>query len=153
MSDPTEATPKDIAIAIFSEEPKPKKSIQFLSDEADHEYIFEVLLTILFEGIYCTGTFAVMDDGEININDTKVFKLKEYFWSFCFDVNLSVHTIDELKVASWDIDDRYCSISVNMENYKFYLRPSDKKREKLEDYFGLILGNDKVYKIDFSYYV
>ncbi len=33
MTDPTEATPKDITIAIFSEEPKPKKSIQFLSDE------------------------------------------------------------------------------------------------------------------------
>lgn len=44
--------PAQIAEKIFSVEPKEPKTIRLGLEEADHEYVFELMLNILLEGIF-----------------------------------------------------------------------------------------------------
>lgn len=131
-----------IAEFIFVNDPKPKHSIQLISDEADSEYIFELLLNILLEGLYV----LYGPDFDINNISFGIFlKLNQYLNSIGFKIN----KYDNKKNMS------YCTIKKTNDKHKPYIFVINIEyinnlniNEKL-DYYLINIGT---YQISFDYF-
>lgn len=115
---------EDIAKYIFTLEPKNPNSIQLLSDEVDNEYIFEMLLNLLLEGLYILygNTFNISD-----LNENILMKLNTYFHSIGF----SIQAFSDKK------EDCFCHvIKTDFEKpFIFVLNFNNKTYNNLSDYY------------------
>lgn len=132
--------PAQIAEKIFNENPKKPNTIQLGVDEIDDEYVFELLLNILLEGIFVKYGDEFKPD---YLTIDKLEKLNEYMKSMGFTVkkhyNKSGHA--------------YCRF--NEENPRIFsidrhqLRKNQIiKREKITDYY-IDLGE---FQLNFDHY-
>lgn len=168
-----EFTPETLAQQLFTNPPKETNSCQLILDQADSEYIFELLINVLIEGIKVLyGVDASLDQ----VTDTIYHKLREYFHSIGFNVKLEIidRLEDQDKLLFTDItaEPYYCEIKKNnfpdyfleytrehsghdkySNKYKFVLNNKfDIGRKKLSDYYCVYFnGNrDKKFKISFD---
>jgi hypothetical protein len=162
-------TPEQIAEALFSQYPKDPNSFQILarpdSNTDDMTYIFEILVTILLEGLNYMTTNG-LDNIEIDdFSEDYIEALKPWFNSICF--NLSVEVYDEDRM--YKCKKYYCKTVVknkeNMQyfhdnnikkNYHFLLNAKydeyNKSVKDLKDLYVVFVNNGKVYKISFDFY-
>lgn len=172
-----EFTPEKLAETIFSQTPRKKNSCQLLLDQADHEYIFELLLKTVASGI----NVLYGDKAEISqiTSDIKVL-LNEYIESIGF--TLTIETTDKPddlhKLFFTDLSNEihYCQVKLNdypdhfisytkkhsghdkyEDKYKFMLNGHNNKikRSSLADYYCIYFNKEqtKKFKISFDHIV
>lgn len=157
-----EFTPEKLAEQIFSKKPKPKKSCQLILDQVDDEYVFELLLKILSNGI------NVLYGNEANISnivespEIKII-LNEYFESMGFkllidimDNNLDKDNTHYCEIKISDFPDYFIEYTKQNSGhskygnkYRFILNGKNSfiERNSLLDYYCFYLTNDKTKKI------
>ena len=134
-----ELSPKDIASKLFNDEPKEQCHYGFFSSELnnsmnnsmDNSMIFEILITIMMEGLkIITNNFDNLDiDTDI---EEQLLKLEPWFRSFGFHFDV---IIDDLELY----DDYYCNIILNNSKYKsFFLF------KNIEENYHFLLNGDKL---------
>lgn len=121
-----EYSPKSIAENIFSSPPDNPNTKQLLLDEADNEFVFEILINILLEGLKVKDYFnkenlknsriknfveLISDDYIININENNLLDLYKYFLSLGFKINIQITNYNEyIKLTNENYKNRFCSI-------------------------------------------
>ena len=126
---------------VFSNPPKPNNSIQLQTEDADNEYLFQLLINILLSSLIYKNYINDIK----NINPNKLFEIKEYFKSFGFDIIIS--NINDLESKNTDY---YCEIQyLGNDKYKFinlsnpYLKEFVfEASQKLESYKAYYLSKD-----------
>lgn len=109
----TSYTPELIAANLFSEDPKPIKSCQLLLDDAQNDTIFEILITILFEGLeIISGGLKSFDIS--NLTSDMIEELNPWFHSVGF--KLYVHEMNSDEIPN----NHYCSVKINNDPYDMY---------------------------------
>ena len=112
----------DIIDNLFSIEPKDKKSINLIFDNTNKEEgLFKQLLEILVKGM---KQLFSKDGSTVNIQELSeddFLKLKQYFWSFGFDVKYDINEppINKSKNNN-DLCLYYFSINT-INNIKYYI--------------------------------
>lgn len=149
------SSPVEIAQAIFSKSSSGPRSIQLGLEEADCEYIFEILINMFLEGMLIKGYI----DQEIHLTSNNLIKMKEYFRSFFFDVDVTVREFSE-EDELWK--NRFCTIVPHVEDnlmkFKFLISrefqfpEEDKSLTNLNKYTAVYKDNNTLYSISFSYY-
>lgn len=159
--DSPDQEPREIAIQLFSEDPKPPFSCQLLAyaDPNDAPFLFEIMLTILLEGV------DIMVDGLTTTDLTKftenhVLTLNPWLNSIGFQVNI--------ENSGKQILDHYCKIILRNSpaageyfknvhedtsyhfviNYRAYEK--NKVKTKIDELYALFHVNGKLYKIWFT---
>lgn len=134
--------PQQIAQAIFSNNPKEPNTIKLGLDESDNEYVFELMLNILLEGIYVKfGTNFNIKSLTIEV----ITLLNEYMKSMGFTI--SNHQDKEGHC--------YCKLDRSRDRYGFsidkhQLRKNEFiERKKLTDYY-INIGESQL-NFDFYY--
>lgn len=111
---------KQIAQLIFSKPPTSNLSLTL--DEADNEYVFEILLNIFLEGLMIKNyiSFDKSNFGSLNITTDQFIELNQYFNSFGFKINCDQIEFNEyIGLTNETYLNRYCSIHIN-ENQGYY---------------------------------
>ena len=109
----TTYTPESIARDLFNKDPKPAKSCQLLLDDASNDTIFEVLLTILFEGLDIIAQDLKTFDISLLSSDI-IEELNPWFHSIGFKLYAIELGQDEVP------DNHYCSVKINNDPYDMY---------------------------------
>lgn len=117
-----------IARFIFNDEPRPVKSFQIQTDEADNEYTFQLVISLLLEGL----TVLYGTEFDINLLTDSIFvKLNEYLNSFGFTLQKHFGKAEQ----------SYCRIDRNPFTNKYlFVIPAEKVtemneiKENLSDY-------------------
>lgn len=165
-----DVTPEQIAEALFSEDPKDPNSFQILArpdtnNAEDMTYIFEILVTIMLEGLeYLSG--GDLNNFEIDdFNEDYIETLGPWFNSICF--NVKVEVFDQSKM--YKCKKYYCKTIIKNEqtehifkqnnidkNYHFLLNGKYEEYNKnlieLKDLYTVFINKDKIYKISFNFY-
>ncbi|AYV79394.1 MAG: hypothetical protein Faunusvirus12_7 [Faunusvirus sp.] len=166
-----EFAPKDIAIKLFSSEPGEPSSVQFCLDEADNEYVFQILLNIFIEGlVYKKWIDLSVNPFSLLVDEDKFIKIKQYFRSIGFDVNYSAKEFNEyIGLTDEDYKNRYANIILEGDGentsytYGINLNFNSKNDDKiindhvfLHKYIATFIDGDSsaelLYCISFSYY-
>lgn len=106
-------TPESIANELFECDPKLPKSCQLLLDDASYETIFEILLTILLEGLdKIAGGLKLFDISQLTC--PLIEELNPWFHSIGFKMYAIELGPDEIP------DNHYCSIKINNDPYDMY---------------------------------
>lgn len=170
MSDDNYAThtPKQIAKNIFSkaaEEPLSKQL--FISEEgSDLSYIFEIMLTILVEGL------DIFTKG-LNVYDLSSFSEENITmlnpWMNSMGFKVKAQCVEEEYTEEYS--KYYCRVILNKDEYKelfvinevenvtyhFLLNGTfldeNKKQQDLDKLFAIFINNEKVYKISFNFFI
>jgi len=138
-----EATPEHIAKFVFYDEPKVARSINLQLEEGDNEYVFQLILNVLLEGLY----IKYGSEFDINqLNDDILHKLNEYMKSIGFSLKRHANKQGHC----------YCKIvRINLEKpYMFVVDKHQKQkndfieRKNLTDYY-IDLGNSQ---LNFTHY-
>ena len=90
MFNPQEIEINELANTIFNNELKSPHSIQLISDD-NEETVFFILLELLKKGI----EILYHNKNIFEITDKEFKKLKDYFKSFSFDINLEIKNYGE----------------------------------------------------------
>lgn len=141
-----ESSVEDIAKFVFSTEPKQENTIKLIPDEADLEYIFEMILNLLLEGLYILygSNFDIQQ-----LNTEIISRLNEYMKSMGFI--MEYHTTKGGHC--------YCDLKKLMDDgkpYVFFIDRHQKRknefieRKKLTDYY-VNLGNGAQLNFSFCY--
>lgn len=112
---PIEATPKMIANHLFSNEPGPIGSIQLTAneDEMDTGFIYEVLLTVVAEGLMMMAD-NVEDVTRDNISADHIEVLNQWINVLGFNV--------EVATEEGNPTDYYCNVMLrNSENENYFV--------------------------------
>jgi len=154
-------TPENIAQYIFTKQPMERCSYQILAeqDDADLTLIFEILVTIMMEGI---DIFSGGLDN-VNLNDftmNHIVGLNPWFKSIGFKIKAQIIERDQ------DYD-RYCKIVLRLRNrpifdiknidksYHFFINGSALDKNKIENKLNNLYATfsclDKIYKINFDF--
>lgn len=168
-------TPEELAQALFSKPPQAARSCQLLLDNVDNEYVFELLLNILLEGV---DVLYGKESDITDVNDKIYFELKEYFQSLGF--NLTLYTeergedVKTIFFTDLSNDNYYCQVKKNdypeyfvqytlrhngHEKYKKKYRMSMNyrnntiERKSLSNYHSVFFNDNKTKKftVKFSY--
>jgi len=160
-------SPEMIAHEIFTKDAKPPCSHQILAyqEGADMTYIYEILITILLEGLeIMTGGLKEVDLS--NFTASHIIVLNPWFKSIGFDIN--VEAVDSSDKDSYN--EYYCRAMVNdklnetffiMKNithkpYHFLLNgpklQDNKEKQHLNEIYGIFSNDDTVYKISFDFH-
>ena len=167
-----EHTPEDIAKILFSKEPQAKNTCQLLLDQVDNEYIFELLLNILLNGIdILFGKDINLDD----VNEGSISLLNLYMESLGYKLSVIVENNDNLEYLLFtDLtnDNYYCELKINdfpdyfinytrkhsghnkySKKYRFILNGSNhiRHRDKLNDYYCIYFTKDKQKKLTIKF--
>lgn len=160
----------ELVSAVFTKSPQPKKSCNLELNECDNEYIFQLLLNILMEGI------CVLNDENMefdNMTDKHKFKLNEYMESLGYTVYLITELKDEnehkLLFTDLSNETHYCHLKLNNhpsyflefaqnysghelynKKYKFVLNTKSHDRNKLSDYYCIYVSNTKKVTVKFE---
>lgn len=160
-------SPEMIAHEIFTKDAKAPCSHQILAyqDGADMTYIYEILITILLEGLeIMTGGLKEVDLSSFTTSHITV--LNPWFKSIGFDI-----TVEEVESSDKDsYNEYYCRAVVNdklnetffiMKNithkpYHFLLNgqnlQANKEKQQLNEIYGIFSNDDTVYKISFDFH-
>ena len=168
-------TPEGLAQTLFSKPPQAAKSCQLILDNVDNEYVFELLLNVLLEGV---DVLYGKDSDIADVNDIVYYQLKEYIASLGFNLNLDIkendENVDKLIFTDLSKEDYYCQIKKNdfpdyfieytirhngHDKYKKKYRMSMNyrnhsiERNNLVDYYSIFFNDkkDKKIIIRFSY--
>lgn len=161
-----ELSPKEIAIKLFSNEPKEPCSIFIYSDDADLELIFQILVTVLMEGI-----FTIYSESKLNLKnfDNTISNLKPfldtYINSLGFSFNMKTYDLEDSK----NYDGYYCIIKLkdnyplefelakNKENYTFSINPKIRNylsiMKEINMFHAIFYNEGKVYSFYFDKFV
>jgi len=137
MDDPPETSIGELAVFVFSGEPRPPLSIGLMTDETDNEYIFSALSELLLEGLYVLyGDNFKLEQISTNVIAT----LNEYMKSIGFTLS-ACHTKS---------DECYSYIA-NIENvpYFFILTPFARRPEALKDFY---ININDICQLSFDFY-
>ena len=161
-------SPEMIAHEIFTKDAKTPCSHQILAyqEGTDLTYIYEILITILLEGLnIMTGGLKEVDLSGFTASHITI--LNPWFKSIGFDIK--VETIDSSDKDSYD--EYYCRAVINDKinetffimkkmmdrSYHFLLNgqnlQANKEKQYLKDIYGIFSNDDVVYKISFDFYV
>jgi len=161
-------SPEMIAHEIFTKDPKDPCSHQILAyqDGADLTYIYEILITILVEGLnILTGGLREADLSDFT--KSHITALNPWFQSLGFNINVEAY--DETDKENYK--EYYCRTLINnklhetlflMKNmpnktYHFFLNGSfldqNKSKTELKDIYGIFAANGFVYRISFEFYI
>jgi len=157
-------TPENIAKIIFSNEPCKPLTHQIITcdDVNDYFSVFEILLTILLEGLEnLTGGLDTIDLMQFSTNH--LTHLNPWFHSFGFNINVNKENIDELhnnnnyycKILIKTLGTRPIFINRNIQkNFHFLINPlyNNSNINQLSDIFGLFINNNDIYKISFDFF-
>ena len=175
-SEQIEFSPENIAQALFTQDPKPPCSHQILTyDEktdnkkyGDLTYIFEILITILMEGldIFSGG----LDKTDLNnFTEKHITNLNPWFNSIGFNINVETFTKDVKDICKDQYDNYYCKIMVRTKlfetfflmknvskNYHFLLNgkciEENKNKQKINEISAVFCNiDDTIYKISFNF--
>jgi len=155
-------SPESIALILFSDDPKPENSIQLELENTDPTFIFEILITILMEGIQK----KYGDLKKINydtFNENLLLNLIPYFKSIGFNINIKKYD----KKNKEDYKDYYCKVILNdsmwdqffemkkiEKDYHFFINPSfvyNNNFNELKQVRSIFIVKDTVYNINFNY--
>lgn len=161
-------SPEMIAHEIFTKDAKAPCTHQILAyqEGSDMTYIYEILITILLEGLeIMTGGLKEIDLS--GFNSSYITVLNPWFRSIGFNIN--VDTFESSDKESYN--GYYCRAVINdklnetffiMKNlehkpYHFLLNGPNlqinKSKEYLKDIYGIFSTDDTVYKISFDFYI
>jgi hypothetical protein len=154
-----EYTPESVAQKIFSESVAPPCSNQLQLDEADNEYIFEMLISIFMEGVETKFGNLKQLDVSLLSTDT-LMSLAPYVLSLGFKMNVKI-------LPKEDATNYYCRILLNNEDnmYYFLLKSLEKnytfvinnkkdiKRDNLKDYSAIFQKDDETFMISFDFHI
>jgi len=154
----SEYTPEEIAEALFNQPPKEPFKYQILvgSQGTDQTLIFEILLTILLEGL------NILSNGLNNFNlddfnENYIYNLIPWFNSIGFDIKVNINS---------DISNYYCRILINnksheylffniknlIKNYHFLLNGNFiSNNNELSNIYAIFKFKNKSYSIFFNY--
>lgn len=146
----------DIAKKIFQNEARPKGSLMLQLEDSDNEYIYQIILTLVLEGLYIKG---YVKDGDINMTNNEFIDFIKYIESIGFKLHYDKSEYSEyISLTEEKYKNRYCSIYLkdggyNMGlNLNFYKQNIDfNDPNKLNLYVSAIVNKDVVYYISFSY--
>jgi lysophospholipase L1-like esterase len=161
-------TPEEIAGALFSEDPKDPNSFQILArpdtNTKDMTYIFEILITIMVEGLeYLAGDLSKFEMNDFS--EDYIETLNPWFNSICFNINVDVLNQSNM----YKCKKYYCRTIIKNEetvsifqknniskNYHFLLNEKyvelNKSLINLKDLYTIFINGDDIYKISFDFY-
>ena len=121
-----EYSPKSIAENIFLNEPDVPNTKQLILEECDNEFVFEILINILLEGLKLKKYFnednlkkskiinfveLYNEDYIININENNLINLYKYFLSLGFIIKIEIINYNQyIKLTNDKFKKRFCSI-------------------------------------------
>ncbi|ARF09412.1 hypothetical protein Indivirus_1_35 [Indivirus ILV1] len=161
-------TPEAIADALFHQEPKDALSCRLVAnpDEVDSIYLFELLVTILMEGMdIIVGDLSKIDLSGLSIEH--ITSLNPWFHSLGFLVRVDLLDKND---DTTDYDEYYCKIILKTKlheiifehngidkNYHFFINGSyledNEEKENLKELYAVFINNDDVFKISFDFYL
>ena len=163
-------TPEAIAEALFNQEPKDALTCRIVteSEGMDATYIFELLITILLEGMeIIIGDLSKADLS--NLTDMHISGLNPWFHSLGFFITVDTFDKNE-EDDEEEYDEYYCKVMIKSKlnevifehknidkNYHFlingqYLK-ENKSKTNVKDLYGIFINNDTVFKINFQFYI
>lgn len=137
------SSPEDIAKYIFAGDACPPNSIDMGLEEGDYEYIFEILLSVLMEGI----EHMFGKDAELTmINQDILATINERLSSIGFTVYYITETTEPEQVKSTRYKgDHYCLIRKN-DLPDYFIQYANNRggnyQPKSEKKYRLVLNND-----------
>lgn len=161
-------SPEKIAEILFSNKPKAPCSHQILAYASNNEgliCIFEILVTILLEGINVLtshhGGIKGIDLQQFTVNH--LTEMKPWFNSIGFDINVKTHSLSNKN--KWK--HYFCDIIVNNgkgreilknkninKDYHFFINPANfiesKKKKNLKELSCVFVNDNDVYEISFD---
>lgn len=165
-------SPEMIAREIFIKNPKDPCSYRIIpkQENIDLTYIFEILITILLEGLDIL-TNGLRNVDLTNFDSDHILSLNPWFNSLGFSISVDFYN-DKNNSGndSREYEEYYCKTIINnrenntffiMKNieaksYHFFLNgkflESNRKKESLNELYGIFTTNDKIYKISFDFY-
>jgi hypothetical protein len=160
-------TPEMIAHTIFLTDASDPLSYQILTikEDTDLIYVFEILLTILLEGLEIV-TRGLKNIDLSGFNDMNIRFLKPWFESIGFDIRISIDDISDKELYQ----EYYCKIMINNglqktffemkgldKPYHFLLNGTylekNKQKRNLNEVFAIFLNGDKAYSISFNFHI
>jgi hypothetical protein len=157
-------TPEEIAYELFTKEPSNLSPIGLFMEGADNtSYIFEVMITILLEGI---DTFSNgINNIEIDLLEKEyLLALNPWFQAIGFNINIDI--IDRNNKEQYE--DYYCKVVLRnygygpifqekniIKDYHFFGNYKYRNGcyiEKLKDIYAVFVKNNQVFKISFDFY-
>lgn len=159
-------TPEEIAEKLFTNEPKKPFTYQIVAEgeNADFPYIFEILITILMEGLeILTGDLSVSNLD--NFSKDHLICLLPWFKSLGFVLKVDEYTEEE----KTDYDSYYCRIIIRYKdniplfqikptnkNYHFFINANsyeeNNNKQNLKELYAILNLNQTVYKISFDFH-
>lgn len=168
MDDLNNRTPEELAQLIFSLEPQEEKSLRINLSENNDEtmdttYVFEVLITVLLEGLdIFTGGLKAAD--LTNFTDENITILDPWFRSLGFKLN--VYQVEDN--INFVFNEYYCRIVLNRDldeslffinnvthrAYHFLLNggclEENRKKENIDELYAVFNNSNKLYVISFT---
>lgn len=153
--------PIEIANIIFSNEPKGECSIQLCEIE-DIYMLFEILITILMEGIEKLNGMEKIDylDDESLLNF--MINIRKWFYSFGFVIEIKKIK----KIYDIQNENYYCKIITKNgsygqlfkiknidKNYSFLLNHSHEIKKNIQDIYGIYMAPKYNLEIRFKHYI
>ena len=123
----------DVSKKIYDGEPKSPQSIQIeYSDAGDDDKLFMMLLEIFYDGM---RKFHGVDNKVCleQVKDEELFKMRQFFWSFGFDIFYKVYDLDKNLIKNYD-------------------KNTNKGKSSLKDVYMNLKTQYLIYEISFDYY-
>ena len=150
--------PIEIANILFSNEPKNECSIQ-LCDVEDIDMLFEILITILMEGIEKINFIDQLDDIDDETLSDFLINIKKWFISMGFTIHIN-------KTQKNNKDDYYCKIITKNgtyghifmiknidKNYSFLLNPKYIKSNEIFNTYAIYVAPEYKLEIKFKHHI
>lgn len=164
-------SPDDIADKIFSDLPQKEctynLNLSGNTNNMDTPFIFEILISILLEGMAILhDDFENCDLKQINIDTIK--SVSPYMRSLCFDLFVEEFN-NKNEYVNHNIDDFYCKIILKCDkeyttyfimkdlekDFTFFFNPKYGKNypkdRELKNIYSILRVDDKTYKIYFNF--
>ena len=159
-------SPEKLAGTLFQKEPGVPNSCQLRftqDDDLDASYIFEILVTVLMEGLdIFSGGLDKVDLKDFS--SEQVLNLNQWFRSIGYNI-----TVKEYPIADREkYEEYYCKIVTRTsademlfqirginKNYTFNLNGDfleANRSKELKNLFGLLKTNDKAYTVSFDFF-
>jgi len=159
-------TPEEIADILFDNDPKEPHTFQILGEQKANSttYLFEILITILLEGL------NNMTDGLDKVNldlfsSDHIDTLNPWFHSMGFVIKIHNYEMNEIDL----VKGYYCRVGLNYgndrkifeqkkinKNYHFFLNANamddNLKKTALKELYAIFICGNTIYKISFDMY-
>lgn len=159
-----ELNPIEIAETLFENDPKPECSICLISENegTDTSMIFEILLSILLEGL--DRTYQGLNNIDFNIlTEDHIEALNPWFRSLGYNIRATIHDKEDIVfydkyycriIIRTPIDEGYFFMKGLDTNYHFVLNGNHyeevKKCPILKDYYCIYQFGDKFLSVSFD---